>query len=203
MAQTSISTVHSGPAWVLIGDPTTSMGAGMVELGLLPGVDAKLNFFRQMAANELGQIMKDGASGAVKDADITLTLQQTSASILAAMVSEIVDETTSISAESAFATLSAQTLCIVPADVKGSSGVSNLKTHWFPAVIATDLGNLVQQIQEGADQREYTVSFKAMLAATDQDDQAINTDYRIWFRGDPDDAINEGTPTSWSLPSGY
>lgn len=198
-----MSTVHSGPAWVLIGDPTTSSGAGLVELGLVPSVDAKLNFFRQMSQNELGQILKDGFFGAIKDADITLTLQNTSASILAAMVAEVVDETTSISAESAFANLAEQTLIIVPADVKGNTALSSLKTHYFPAVVATDLGNLVQQIQEGADAATYSVTFKAALAATDQDGQAINTDYRVWFRGTPVDAINENTPTAWSLPTGY
>lgn len=205
MPQTSITTVHAGPAWVLIGDPTTGVGAGMVEIGLVPSVEVKLEIMRQVARNELNQALKDGVFGAVIGASVSMTVQGISAAILAAVLEEMADGTTSISAETALANFVLGTMCIVPDDVKGDTAHSNLKTQWLPSVYTTDIGAFIHRLISGGgdDANPYTVQFAAALAATDQGGQAMNTEYGIWFRGDPEDGINETTPTVWSLPTSY
>lgn len=188
-----------------MGDPTTASGAGLVQLGLVPDVDVKLQLFRQAATNEIGQALKGGIFGAVQGATVQLTVQGVSAALLAAMIDDVTDETTSISAETALTHLTLGTMVIVPADVKGSSARTNLKTQYLPAVYCEDVGSFKHKLltASGDDANPVTLTFKAALAATDQDGQTLHSDYGIWFRGDPDDAINEVTPTAWSLPSGY
>jgi|SRR5690606_14042597 len=204
--QQTIENVHAGPAWVLIGDPTTASGAGMVELGLCPEVNVKLQVSRQTATNELGQRLRGGIYGWLQAVDISITLQDISAAILAALIDEVSDATTSISASTSLSTLTLGTLCIVPDDVKAAgTGLTSLKTQWCPAVYTVDVGNWIHRLISGGgdDANPYTVQLAAALADVDQDGQAIDPDYAMWFRGSPTDAIDEVTPTAWSLPTDY
>jgi len=196
----AISEIEGGARWALIGDPTTGAGAGMVSLGRVVRATRTPALFRQNVRNEVGQVLK--TYGNVQEHTIEIELQKRSAAILAAMVHEYTDETTSISIDEAYAEIVGATLCLVTQEVKDNgTPLTDLTTEWYTSVVSTNLGAIANQIVNGDDQQTYTVTFLAQTVSTDQDGQAINTKYRQAFRGDPADAINEVTPTAWSLPT--
>lgn len=199
MAVTSAANIFGGPAYVAIGDPTTASGADMVDLGLVPRVEVTPTFRRQGVQNEVGQMLADGQWGQLAGADITLTLRDKSASILAALFSEITDETSSVKFANTFGSLTLNTLAIMPETSYGN-GATDTGLIWVPAARPNDIGAFIYKLEESEDSDPYTISFSACYRATDQDGTSITTDYNILWMGDPSDA---GLGTAWTLPTGY
>lgn len=195
---TNISQIEGGARWGLIGDPTGG-GSSMVSLGRLVSVSRTPALFRQNVKNEVGQTIK--TYGNAMDHSIEITMKRRSAAILAAMVPEYVDATTSRSLATTYAEISGATLCLVTDEVKANGTPdTDLTTEWYVSVVSVNLGAIVNQIVNGDDDQNYTVTFIAQTVDQDQDGQALNAAYRQAFAGDPDDAINEVTPVAWGLP---
>lgn len=198
MPVTSAANLFGGPAYVAIGDPTTSGGADMVDLGLVPRVEVTPTFRRQGVNNEVGQLLESGQWGMLQGANIALTLQNKSATILAALFSEITDATSSVKFSNTFAQLTLHTMAIMPETSYGN-GTTDTGLIWVPAARPNDLGPFIYKLEESEDSDPYTINFSACFRASDQDSTSITTDYNILWMGDPSDA---GVPT-WTLPSGY
>jgi hypothetical protein len=185
----------SGPAYVFIGDPTVALGAGLVNLGLLPNVSVRLLLNRQSALNEIGQPLADGQWGGVVGATCALTMHEKSASILAALINEVSSGSAAIPFSPQYAKLTADSICVMPIAGKGS-GVTYAGNIWIPKAVPDDVGEFVYKVMGGAgaqdDSNPYTVNFRATLDAT------CNSKYQILWMGSP---VNAGK--TYLLPSGY
>ena len=205
-AVSTVIDIHSGPAWVLVGDPTTAAGAGLVDLGLVLNASVKLNLWRQMSRNEYNQIIDDGVYGVVNGASISLQMLTVSATILAAMINEVVDNTTWVGATTDLATRAGFTMVIVPDHAKtAATSLTNLATQWIPLAIATDVGEFIHRLEKAGtddDTNPYTITFEALYTPADQAGDTLLEGGRIWFKGSPAGPKSSATP-AWSLPSGY
>ena len=194
---TAAANVYGGPAYVLIGDPTQASGAGLVELGLVPRVTVGLQFNRQIKHNEIEQMLADGAYGNLQGATVNITLMNNAAAILAAMFSEVTDNTSSVSFSEAFAALDVVALIIIPVESYGS-GTTNPALMCVPGAIGVNIGDFVFKVEQSNQSSEsFDVEFQATRRVTDGTN-AILAGYQIFFKGD----MSDGT-TSWSLPAGY
>jgi hypothetical protein len=193
----ALSEIEGGARWGLIGNPTTGSGAGMVSLGRLVRVSRTPSLFRQHVKNEVGQTLK--TYGTMVDHTIEIEMMRRSAAILAAMVPEYVDATTSRKVLTSFAQVSGLTLCLVTDDVKtNGTPLTDLTTEWYPSVVPTNLSAIANQIINGDDQQTFTVTFLAQTVAADQLAQALNAGYQQHFTGTP---VSSHSGTAWSLPT--
>src|SRR5690606_26827938 len=150
--------------------------------------------------------LSDGAWGTLMGASVTLTLLEKSATILAAIFSEITDNSGYIGYSTTFAALTQASLLVVPVQDLGN-GIDNDGNIWMPAVVPLDLAAFIHKLEESdASQETYPINMRANRRATDQAGQAIAADAQIFFTGDADDVISGGTSTtSWEtgLPAAY
>lgn len=201
MSQTTAQTIFGGPAHILVGNPTTALGAGMVPLGRVPDVEVTVEVMRQSVTNEIGQSLKDGQFGAVVSAKVTITMLNKSAAILSALMPEATTVGTGNTFSTTFASLTMTTIVVIPEADIALGPASGVRHIWLPACRFDNLGAFKYTLSKGTgasdDGNTYTAEFTATLAATDQGGDALTDGYRILHIGPPDSGV------TWTLPSPY
>ena len=193
---TSAANVFGRPARVLVGNPTTALGAGLVDLSSVPRAAIQLQFFRQIVSNEMNQMLKDGAFGGLKGARITLRLFSAQAAWLAALMPEVTATTDALDFRNSNAVLTPPSLIIVPEEAYGSADASDFVWYVPSVAMVEDPGEFVFKLEETQQSGEpFDVTLQALLTAADQGDVALADGKQIIFRG--------SKPAGWSFPTGY
>ncbi len=204
--QTSATNTYSEPAWGLIGDPTTALGADLTQLGLLPNFEVQPLFNHQGSGNEGGHELHDSQLGFCVGANVSLTLHSNQAAILAKFFTEITDQTGATGYSTVPTIIQAPTLIGIPIGSKGN-GITDAKIQVVPSFRADDLSAFMRKFNAGAgatvNSNPITISGKALLRASDQASQALQEWAQVYFEGDCDIALGGSPTTSWSFPTGY
>lgn len=193
--------IQIGPAHILIGDPTTLAGAGMVDLGAMESVS--FNPGTQMTG------VQDAFTGDAFDAESIYSvapaptaeaeLYDASIEKLSAMLlgSSVEVETLGFGRAGLKSITAVPTLAIIPA-FEASLGVDAPHGIWMPAAMVEDLGSLVYNRPTGGDNsaNTYSVTFRAARRRTDQAATAIPADHQMAFMGKPADLS-----LTWTLPA--
>lgn len=200
-----------GPAVVLLGDPTTALGADMVHLGNVEDVafDAGVRGAFTSSARRNGTPEVDGiymhapapqAQVQLTDAGIDKLKELILNHVLTPAGSGGSTATTdTLGAGDDFvkiAPANVPTLCIVPVE-QVADGVDAPNAIWFPATLVDGLDGInFSRAGEDEISKPYNIRFSAAYRAADQDATAIPAGHRIWFMGPP-----ENLGLTWSLPA--
>lgn len=200
-----------GPAVLLIGDPTTALGADMTSLGNVEevGFNAGIRGSFTSSARLNGTPVKDGIYTQAPQPEVQAQLTDAGIDLLSAIIqNSVFTAAGSNSSSSTTATLGlgdeftqvaeadVPTLCVLPVS-QITDGAEAANAIWFPASTIAGLdGFSYGRIPEGEIVNPYNVRFSASRADDDQDDTAIPAGNRIAFMGPP---ANLGL--TWSLPA--
>lgn len=199
MSQLTAQTIFGGPAYVLIGNPCTDAGAGLVALGRVPDVEVTIEVMRQSVQNEIGQALKDGQFGAVISAKVSITMLNKSAAILSALMPEAATVAAGNTFSTDFAALTMDSIVIIPEADKTLGTANGVRHIWIPAARFDNIGAFKYQIAKGGgdDGTTFTAEYTATLASTDQDGDPLTEGYRLLHIGPPSSGV------TWSLPAAY
>ena len=190
------SNVFGKAGRVLVGDPTTALGAGLVDLSTVQRIGIQLEFGRQVVTNEGGQMLVDGGDGWLKGARITLNMFSAQASYLAALMPEVTATVDALDFRNSVASIAPPSLIIVPETEVGTADTSDL-VWYVPAVVMVDNpGEFIFKLEENlASGEPFNVNLAAMVRTEDQGSVALADGKQIIFRGDK--------PAGWSFPAAY
>lgn len=190
-----------GPAKVLIGDPTTALGADMTNLGDVedvafdPGVRMAFTSSAALAG-------APKASGIYQLAPLPVVQMQLKDGALA-IAQEIllagVVTGTAIGGGDDFkliAQANVPVLVIVPY-LQKASGASAANAIWIPAAVPDQINGMTfNRPQAGEIGNPYNVQVMGAYRSTDHDAVAIPAGNRLWFMGPP-----SNLSLTWSLPT--
>ena len=196
---------HVGPCKVLIGDPTTALGADMVELMDIEDVRINANIRTSFGSSAAlaGAPISTALYRMPPQPAIQATIHDADLDILAELILGISTVTTgghkTLGIGDAFEKIEGPTLCVIPEAQKGD-GIGAVNGFWLPGCIVQGLSDLVynRPVPEEI-QNPYSVEFMGVYTAVDQDDTAIPVNNRLAFWGPPNGL--SAASIGWSLPA--
>lgn len=188
-----------GPRHVLLGNPTTALGAGMLDLSLVRRVGVKPSPQTKTGTTVTGAENHEGKFYLHTGLQIQLQVPRKVASDVRDFI-EIVDANGDyLPLGSALPKI---TMAIVhPDDAAGGAAGASAKTRWIPSVRLSDISEEVHDANtpNQDDTNFVTLTFEAGYVATDQNGDAVPEEALPDFRGD-----RLGTHgMTWSLPAPY
>jgi len=186
-----------GAPYVLIGDPTQASGAGLFDLGLVPGATVTINQSKTRARDVGGIPRAEGAFDRGVRAEITIRLYDVQAEVMQNLISAATERTDGTGFSTTYRRQSAPpTLIVVPNGEEGDA-VNSDRVWYMPA--ADSDGPIEILYDEGSEGNEgnasWEITFVGLQRETDQADTALDEDQQMIFQGDP--------PAGWSFPAAY
>lgn len=183
-----------GAPYVVIGDPTTALGAGMFDLGQIPSAQITIDTSKARARDVGGVPRAEGAFDRGVRATVTIQLYDTQADVMRAVLTNA-EGTEDLEFNTRYRRMTPPTLAIIPTgDEVGA--ITSKNVWWVPAADSEGSAELTYDDTEGNEANNpFTVTFTALLREVDQDDAAIPAGKQVIFRGTP--------PAGWTLPPAY
>lgn len=199
-----MSFVPIGPAQILLGDPTTTAGADMTNLGDTENVtvDLGLKTAYTSSAQRQGAAHADSVYYMTPEPVLTAELKNAGTATLEQLILNGTltsgtmgfGDTFTHQASSGVSTL--PTMACIP-ETQKASGVSAANGIWFPRCIVSGLNGIqFGRVTEGEINQPYSVELRSAYAAADQDATAITSGFRMGWMGPP---TNAGV--TWYLPT--
>lgn len=189
-----------GPRHVLLGDPTTALGADMIALGVVRNVTLRRQTRIKTGSTVTGNENHEAKSYLGTNLEIVVDFPSSKATDIRTYLTEIFD------ANGDYPTLGASTAKVTmalvhPDDAASTSAGASAKTRWIPSVRVSDLGEEAFNANEdGMDERDFIpVTFQAGYIATDQDGSDVPEAALPDFHGDRLSAHGMG----YLLPTPY
>lgn len=197
----AISVPDVGPRHVLLGDPTTALGADMLPIGLVRNIS-----FSESPRTKSGSTITGNENHEAKfylgtNVTITMDVPRLVASGVRTYL-ETIDQSTD-GYRALGASIPKQTLALVhPDDAQtGTDATASAKTLW---VVSVRLAGIAEQgfnaDQDGSDDSNFVpLTFETGYVATDQNGTAVPEAAQPTFRGD--ELATHGM--TWYLPQPY
>lgn len=189
-----------GPRHVLLGDPTTALGAGMLPFGLSPNVKLGGSGARQkMSRDAYGNAAGEARFYQGREIEITVKVPRSVSSDIRDYM-EFTDSSGDYVARGS--SLPKQTLVLIhPDDAASTTSGASAKTRWFPSVALTGVGEEEYDGEtDGVDESAYVeLTFTTNYVDTDQDDNDVDEAAQPDFHGDR--LSTHALP--WVLPTPY
>lgn len=188
-----------GPRFGLIGNPTTALGAGLTDLGLVRAVSTSLDPRIKYGATVTGSKNLEARFFQGLDGQIELMIARSATEGIDRAL-DFVDENHDF--VNLGASLPKQSLIIVhPDDATGGAAGASAKTLWYPGVSISAIGQTTYNAAgEESDEGNFvTVTFELGYLKTDQAGNAIPEGAQPYFRGDRLAAHGMG----YALPTPY
>lgn len=197
--------VPIGPCQILVGNPTTTSGAGMTNLGDTENVtiDLGIKIAYTSSARRQGAAQADSiyymtpepvVSAELKDAEVTSLEQLIPNGELKTDVVGFGDTFTHMYVAGA-STL--PSIAIIP-ETQKADGHDAANGIWFPAGVISGLSGLqFGRVTEGEINQPYTTEIRSAYRDTDHDSVTIAQNFRLGWMGPPTNV----PITNWSLPA--
>ena len=198
-----------GPCHVFIGDPTTASGADMQYMGYTRGeVTVNLQIGVSMGrVDQLGQTPQADSIYTIGPRPVaSLPLIDEEKVKLEKVLPGATVTGSALGFGSGFSKIAdgdIDTLALIPVDEtdQGTNGIDAPNAIWFPAVIATDFGQLVFNLPEGDDAfNPHEVQVASLFRESDQGSNNIDDEARAGFIGSPNE-FTDLASAGWSLPA--
>ena len=197
-----------GPAYVCIGDPTQTGGAGMTLLEKVDTAGYSINPRTAFVSDDqrAGVPLADGLYSLASQPEAQVSLSEAGLDTIEALLydSTRTQDTTGTKTDvigfpdrfQAVAAADVKTMCIVPVS-QAAAGSSAENGLWLPAVtVQTVDGFSFGRVEQDEIQNPYNASFQSAYAKQDQGATAIPQGNRVGFMGDP-----ATIGLTWSLPT--
>ena len=195
----AIAVADIGPRHVLMGIPTTALGAGMLAVGLVRNLNISESPQLKVATTETGAENHEGKFYLRTELTVEFEVARDVASGIDAFLEMVNTDGDYAALGSALPKL---TLAIVhPDDAAGNAAGASAKTIWIPSVRLENTGQQgFNSDQAGTDDSNFVMlTFQAGYVATDQAGTDVPEAALPKFRGDRLATHGMG----WSLPAPY
>lgn len=197
----AISVPAIGPRHILIGNPTTALGAGMLAVGLVRNVNLSRSPNIKVGTSVTGAENHEAKYYLNTELTVQFEVSRNAATGIRTFIESIDSSNDYLTLGEAMSKI---TIAIVdPADAASGTASTSTKTLWVPSVRLEQVGDESYNAdQAGPDDSNFVMlTFKAGYVATDQDSNAVPEEALPDVPGDR--LSSHSLSTVWFLPSPY